>query len=94
MRANGWRMELMLTVRVTFLTNSCGETFDCVIPLWFRSPVRYSLHMLWRRKLKIWKSLSVFEGRGGSIKEVNKWWVDITLSVGFGQNSLECMHAA
>ena len=93
MQANGWCVELMLTARVTFLTNSC-ETFDHTIPLQFRSLVRYSPCTLWRHKLKIWRSPSMFEGRGGSIKEVNKWWVDITLSVGFGQNSLECTHAA
>ena len=38
MRANGWRVELMLTAHVTFSTNSRGETFDRAIPLRFRFP--------------------------------------------------------
>ena len=33
MRVNGWRVELMLTARVTFSTNLRGETFDRAIPL-------------------------------------------------------------
>ena len=64
MRANGWRVELMLTARVIFSSNSSGETFDRAIPLWVRFPREIFPAPAVEDKLKIWGSPSVFEFKG------------------------------
>ena len=38
MRTNGWRVELTLTARLTFLTDARGEMFDRTTPLRIRFP--------------------------------------------------------
>ena len=38
MRANGWRAELVLTVRLKLSTNSRGDVFNRAIPFRLRVP--------------------------------------------------------